>query len=352
MKTSSLRLLRSWLIVLPGCMILFAADSNPQPPKDSNVTTTAPPSSSSSKLDDQKPSAPSAPVDPLYRLGPGDEIKVQQANAEELDGKTARIDAQGSVNLPMAGRVQLGGLTLEEAQSAIASKLSELLLRPDPVVSITEYRSQTVSVLGSVNTPGVIPLQGRKTLMETISQAGGLRQDAGSEVEITRRMANGPIPARNEWLDPSGQFSIAKIDLTQLMAGKTPQENITVMPNDVISVPRTEVIYVAGNVHKPGGYPLGADSKISVIQAISLAEGLAPQSSAKNAKIFRPRGDTADKEEIPVNVAGILSGKTPDVDLQPRDILFIPDSASKRAGVRAVEAALQAAVGVAIWRVP
>lgn len=348
---SKLRILSFWLVAMSGCMLLRAADSNSQPPKDTNPATTSSAGSSSAKLSDEKP-APAVSADPLYRLGPGDEIKVQQANAEDLDGKTARVDAQGFVNLPMAGKVQVGGLTAEEAQSAVAAKLSDLLLRPNPVISITEYRSQPVSVLGSVNTPGVIQLQGRKTLMEAISQAGGLRPDAGNEVEITRRIVNGHIPGGNERLDPSGEYSVAKIDLTQLMAGKTPQQNITVMPNDVISVPRTEVVYVAGNVHKPGGFPLGPDSKVSVLQAISLAEGLAPQSSPKNAKIFRPRGDGAEKQEIPVNVAGILSGKAPDIDLQPRDILFIPDSASKKAGVRAAEAALQAVVGVAIWRVP
>jgi polysaccharide export outer membrane protein len=110
------------------------------------------------------------------------------------------------------------------------------------------------------------------------------------------------------------------------------------------------VIYVTGQVHKPGGFPLGASSEISVLQAISLAEGLGPQASGKRAKIFRTQGDSPAKEEIPVDVAGILSGKQQDVELKPQDILFIPDSASKKVGIRAAEAAIQAATGLVIWR--
>ena len=286
----------------------------------------------------------------LYPLGSGDEIKVQQANADELDGAIARIDDQGFVDLPLAGRIHVGGLTVGQAQTLIADRLTSFLLKPNPIVSVEEYRSQPVSVLGEVNNPGVIQLQGRKTLMETISMAGGLRQDAGNDVEITRRLANGRIPAGKESLDASGEYSISKIDLTRLMGGRNPADNIAIMPNDVVSVPRTEVIYVTGEVHKPGGFPLGASSEISVLQAISLAEGLGPQASAKRARIFRTHGNDPNKEEISVDVAGILAGKHPDVELKPQDILFIPDSTSKKAGVRAAEAVIQAATGLVIWR--
>jgi len=110
----------------------------------------------------------------LYRLGPGDEIKVFQENAPELDGKTARIDDLGFINLPLTGRVKLSGLTLEESEQAVAGPLGKFLLTPNPVVSITDYRSQPVSVLGAVNTPGVLQLQGHKTLLELLSMAGGV----------------------------------------------------------------------------------------------------------------------------------------------------------------------------------
>lgn len=285
----------------------------------------------------------------LYRLGAGDEIKVQQPNAEELDGKTARIDDAGFVTLPLVGRVQLGGLTVEQAELLFASRLANLLVKPQPIVSITEYRSQPVSVVGAVNTAGVIQLQGAKTLVEVLSLAGGLRENAGSQVEITRQIAYGHIPVSKESLDSSGEFSIARIDLSRLLKGENPSDNIVIRPHDVITVPRAEIVYVTGDVRKPGGFPTDSSGAISVLQAVSLAEGLGPQASAKNAKILRPTGDGSEREEIPVNLQAILAGKAVDVNLQPRDILFIPDSRSKKAGVRAAETAMQAITGLALW---
>ena len=252
-----------------------------------------------------------------YHLGPGDEIKVQQSNAEELDGRTARIDDMGYATLPLVGRIKLGGATLEQAESLLASRLSHLLVNPEPVVSIAEYRSQPVSVLGAVNNPGVLQLQGRKTLMEMLSLAGGMRQDAGGEVVITRRLGYGRIPVSNESLDPSGQFSTARIDAAGLIKGANPGDNVVILPQDVISVPGSEMIYVAGDVHKPGSFPLRDSNGISVLQAISLAEGLGPQASAKNARIFRAHGGDQEKDEIPVDVWRILAGEGTDFKLQP-----------------------------------
>lgn len=293
--------------------------------------------------------ATSTPSPALYRLGPGDEISVQQANAEELSGKPARVDDMGFVALPLIGRIHVGGLTVQQSQSLIASRLSDLLVNPDPVVSIMAYRSQPVSVVGAVKNPGVIQLEGNKTLLEVISQAGGLTPDAGTEVEVTRQMEFGRIPAGADTLDPGGQYNTARINLTNVTNGRDPRGNIAIYPHDVISIPRAEMIYVTGNVKKAGGFPLNTNSGISVLQAVSLAEGLAPQSAPKKAKIFRPQGDGKAKQEVPVNVEAILSGKSTDFNLQPGDILFIPDSASKKAGVRAAEAAVEAATGVVIW---
>lgn len=289
----------------------------------------------------------SAPA--LYMLGPGDEIAVHQPNAEELDGIPARIDDNGNVNLPLIGRVRVGGLTVEQAESLVTVKLAALLKYPQPVMSITEYRSQPVSVLGALNTPGVIQLQGHKTLVELISMAGGLRADAGPTVQITRRISSGPLPISGATEDPSGQFYTATLDLPAVLTGKAAASNLQIMPNDVISVPRAEVVYVTGDVKKPGGFPMTSNGGISVLQGVSLAEGLGPQASPKAARIFRLRGDGQLKDEVPVDMASILAGKKPDVELKSGDVLFIPDNKAKKAGARAAEVALQAVVGLA-WR--
>jgi len=158
------------------------------------------------------------------------------------------------------------------------------------------------------------------------------------------------VPGGRESIDPSGEFSIAKIDVTKLLSGQNPGDNIIILPNDVVSVPRTEVIYVTGQVKKPGGFPLGANNELSVLQAVSLAEGLGSDAAPRKAKIFRPRGEGMEKQEISVDVADILNGKKEDLALKPRDILFIPDNVPKKAAIRAAEAAIQAATGVIIFR--
>jgi len=296
------------------------------------------------------PGTSTSPIPPqLYRLGPGDEIKVQQPNAEELDGKTARVDDQGYLNLPLAGRLQVGGLTAEETEGLIKKSLTRLLVHPEPVVSITEYRSQPVSVLGEVNNSGVIQLQGRKTLVEMLSLAGGLRPDAGTDVQITRRLTYGKLPLPNATMDPQGEYSIANLNLTALLKGTNPADNIIIFPQDIISVPKAEQIYVTGDVKKPGGFPLNSNGAFSILQALALAEGFGPEAAPKNAKIYRSNGESKDKTEIPIDIKAIMDGKSRDVTLMPKDVVFIPDSASKKAGVRAAQLALSAATGLA-WR--
>jgi len=290
---------------------------------------------------------PLAPA--LYRLGPGDEIKVQQPNAEELDGKTARVNDQGFVNLPLIGRLQVGGLTVEQTEALVTTSLARLLVHPAPVVAITEYRSQPVSVLGAVNTPGVIQLQGRKTLVEMLSMAGGLRQDAGTDVEVTRRLSYGKLPLTGATTDPQNEYSIARVNVAALLKGNNPSENITIYPQDIISVPKADQIYVVGNVKKPGGFPLTTNGGVSILQAVALAEGLGPEAAPKNAKIYRSSGDDQPKTEIAIDLKAIMTGKGPDVNLLPKDVLFIPDSAGKKVGAKAAQIALSAATGLA-WR--
>jgi polysaccharide biosynthesis/export protein len=291
------------------------------------------------------------PVAPsLYRLGPGDEIKVQQANAEELDGKTARVNDEGFVNLPLVGRLQVGGLTIEETETLVTNGLSKLLVHPAPVVAITEYRSQPVSVLGEVNTPGVIQLQGRKTIVEMLSLAGGLKADAGTTVQITRRIAYGKLPLPGATVDAQNEYSMARLNLSALLKGSSnPAENIVIFPQDIISVPKADTVYITGDVKKPGGFPLTNEGGLSILQAVALAEGLGPEAAPKNAKIYRDIGPDQPKKEIAVNLQAIMQGKGSDVTLEPKDVLFIPDSASRKAGVKAAQLALSAATGLA-WR--
>jgi polysaccharide export outer membrane protein len=285
-----------------------------------------------------------------YTLGPDDQIIVRALDLEEIKDQPVRIDMNGNINLPLVGRVHAAGLTVEQLERQLVKLLKAYLQDPTVTVAVNEFRSQPVSVLGAVNKPGVHQLQGRKTLFEVLSLAEGLRNDAGNTIKITRRKEWGGLPLSTAKDDPTGQFSVADVNVKSAMEGRSPQENILIMPYDVISVPRAELVYVIGSVRRAGGFVLNEREAISVLQALSLAEGLERTAAPQNARILRPAPDPSKRTEIPVDVKKILAGKSNDVPLQANDILFVPNSVAKSAALRTFEAAVQIGTGVVIYR--
>src|SRR5258707_8192319 len=146
-----------------------------------------------------------------YVLGPDDQIALQAPDIEEISAKPVRIDLGGNINLPLIGGVQAAGLTPVELQSRLRDLFKKYVKNPDITVSITEYRSQPVSVLGAVQNPGVHQLQGNKNLLGVLSLAGGLRPDAGSTVKLTRRLKWGRIRLPHDADHPTGQASVAAV---------------------------------------------------------------------------------------------------------------------------------------------
>ena len=134
------------------------------------------------------------------------------------------------------------------------------------------------------------------------------------------------------------------------MEAKNPQDNIEVLSNDVITVPKAELVYVVGAVKRPGGFPLAEKEQISVLQAVSLAEGLDRVAGVNQARILRQLRPGAERTELKVNVGQILDGRAKDVSLQANDILFIPTSVAKSTSLRVMEVAIQAGTGMAIYR--
>jgi polysaccharide biosynthesis/export protein len=287
-----------------------------------------------------------------YVLGPDDGISVHVVDLAELDSKALgiiRIDHQGNIRLPLAGRIQASGLTVEQLEKEIANRLTSIMNDPEVTVSVAEFRSHPVSVLGAVRNPGVYQVTGRKTLFEVLSLAGGLNPDASNRVNITRLAPAGRLPLSNAVLDKTGAFYIGELNVRNVMEAKDPDENIDVLPGDVITVPKADLVYVVGAVHRSGGFPLSEKEQISVLQAVSLAEGLDRVAGAKNARILRQPAPGAERTEIPVNVQEILDGRAKDMSLQANDILFIPNSVAKSASMRAIEAAIQTGTGLVIW---
>jgi polysaccharide export outer membrane protein len=286
-----------------------------------------------------------------YVLGPQDQIQIRVLEVDELGDKPLRIDDAGEITVPLVGTVKAVGRTLREFEQDLSRRFQRFIREPQVSVTLVEMRSQPVSVIGAVNAPGVHQLQGKKRLVELLSMAGGLRQEAGHHVKITRRRKEwGEIPLPDAVTDTTGEFSIAQVELRGMMEARNPAANIEVRPHDVIAVPQAEMVYVVGDVRKPGGFVLGYRENVSVLQALALAEGLERTASPKHARILRMNPATEKRVEMPVDMGKILAGRASDVPLQADDVLFVPGSAARRASWRLLESALQLGTGVVIYR--
>ncbi len=249
-----------------------------------------------------------------YRIGPGDLLELKVFEVKELD-QTVRVSEDGSITLPLVGRVMVEGLT----QEGVVQKLTELLQakyvkNPQVTIFIKEYKNQQVAVIGAVEKAGSYELVGRKNLLQIISMAGGLKDTAGNEIFILRE-------------GPDGQSSTIPIDLKELMVNSNPALNVPIEPNDVINVPvdREIRVFVMGRVTRPGAVKAKLSEGITLLQAIADAGGLAE--GAKESSITVTRKDKAGKEQkIKVNLKDIIKGKKKDIKLQEGDVVFVPES--------------------------
>ena len=299
------------------------------------------------------PAAPSttpasAPTPSTYLLGADDQIIIQGPELEEVANRPYRIDPEGYVSLPMLGRLKAGGLTIGDFETQLNHAAAKYVRNPQLVASVAEFHSQPISVVGAVNQPGAQQLQGRKTLMQVISMVGGFRPDAGNTLTITRESQWGPLPLPNATTDASRKYSVAEISIPELLSEKNPELNIPIMPNDVITIPVSETVYVVGDVHKAGGFLLGEHKDMTVLQAVAMAEGIDGTADSKHSRIIHHAADSS-RTETPINVKLILAGKAADVPLNGGDILFVPGSTSKKAGLRTMEAVITTASGMAVW---
>ena len=284
-----------------------------------------------------------------YVLGPDDQIIIQAVDVPDISSKPQRLDPNGDLKLPMVGRVHAGGLTLEQLEAELIKRLKVYIQEPDVAVSVAEFHSQPVSVIGAVKNAGVHQLEGRKTLVEMLSLVGGVGPDAGPTVRITRGLDAGAIPLPEAKVDSSAAFSTVEIDLKSLLNGTSPEKNIVIRRHDVISVPPAEVVYVVGEVAKSGPVALSGGQSITVMEAVSSTGGVLRTAAANHARILRRVDGDQKRTEVAVDLKQIMQGKADDVSLAPGDILIVPDSGGKRAATRAIEAAIQAGVMVGTY---
>lgn len=281
-------------------------------------------------------------------LGSGDEVTLRDSDVEELNGKVFQVGEDGTIGLPIVGRLQVSGLAVAEVERAINEKLKVYVKEPKTTIAGLQYHSRPVSVIGAVNSPGVYQITAPRTLVQMLSVAGGLRSDAGSWLVVTRKDPRESAHPTQPNADFATGVTEIRIPLAGLLNGSDSRAGMWVVPNDVISVAKGEMIFVMGEVRKPGGFVLGDREHLSLLKALSLAEGLQGSAAPRRAKVLR---ETAgERSEIPVDIAKILAGKDQDLYLMPDDVLFVPTNTSKKIAIRSIEAAIQAGTGIAIWR--
>jgi polysaccharide biosynthesis/export protein len=280
--------------------------------------------------------AQSVPLQPVYALqiSAGDLLDLNVFDTPELSAKL-RVDEHGNVTLPVAGTLRVLGLTAEQVGHAIEARFRETDVLKDPHVSVAvlEYATQGVTMVGEVKNPGVYPLLGAHGLLDLISAAGGVTPNAGKAVTITHRTdLDQPV-----------------IVIMDNKPGSTAGFSIDVRPGDTIMVSHAGIVYVMGDVNKPGGFLIENSDRLTVVQAIALAEGTNRTASLNNAKLIRKTA--TGRQELPVPLKKILADKAPDLLLADGDILFVPSSAAKNA-LHDVESILPSAAGAAVYHVP
>jgi polysaccharide export outer membrane protein len=266
-------------------------------------------------------------------IAAGDMLDVAEAHGTELHA-SVRVSQAGTVVLPLAGEVNVEGMDERAAAHAIEAVLigKGMLLHPQVTVLVTAYAGQDVSVLGEVTRPGVYNYTVHHRLLDLISAASGLNPNAGRLVMITHR--SDPEKAEPVVLDPSG-------------LDPKGTHNPELMPGDTVQVERAGLVYVVGDVIRPGAFPVDAVQAITVVQAVSLAWGPTQNAALKNALLIREQA--GGRTVTTLNLKRMLRGLDPDLPVRDRDILFVPDSTARNLLNRSLESVVQSAAGVSIY---
>jgi len=283
-------------------------------------------------------------------LNAGDRLRIDVLDADEISGRPYQVGEDGKISLPLLGRIQAAGLSVNEFESTLVTELSKYYRDPRVAVTVTELRERPVVLVGAFSYPGTYQLRGRQRLSEIVSSAGGLQEHAQRRLLITRRREAGEIPLPGASFDLKRQVSTAEILLNELMQPAVPGEDLEMKPHDIVTAPRIQSVYVSGEVGRPGEYELGRRNTLPVTRLITLAGGLTTNAMAKKAYILRPTGEAGQNETVPVNVKQIMKGAAEDAGIRPNDVLVIPTSSSKRVfATRMMMVVLPAVVTTAIW---
>ncbi len=286
-----------------------------------------------------------------YLIGSGDLLGIEVFDVPELS-RDVRVNETGYISLPLIPtRVRAIGLTPYQLQDKLAELLQTngLVSTPEVSVSVKEQHSQPITVIGAVKTPMVIQALRRTTLLQALSQAGGIADDAGTTVIVTRPASDPSDSTDPNDAPPPSPPQTFTINLADVLESADSRFNIPLIGGDVVSVPRAGIIYVVGSVTRPGGFLIQNDlDKMTILKMLSLAGGTTNTAKTKSTVILRKNPDTGKRDQVPVDLGKIMKMQSQDVQLQPNDILLVPDSKSLRALHRAGDVAVMFTSGVAI----
>ena len=348
-----------------------------------------------------------------YVIGNGDLLSVEVFDVKELT-REVRVSQTGSIGIPLVPvRLHVAGLTETQAEQKIAEVLEAngLVSRPQVSVTVRERKSKPITVVGAVGHPMVYQADHQVTLLEVLAEAGGIANDAGDVVIVTRTVqesspsqseppalgpedalpanprsaepiSNAPVfppgaasssegassakqgaspplltaqektpAATASALPPSLPSNTITVNLNDLMETGNTKNNIVLQAGDVVTVPHAGIVYVLGAVSRPGGFVLANDrAQMSTLKVLALAGGFNRTAKTDRAVIIR-KDSQGQQHEVAVDLKKVLSRKAEDLQLQPSDILYVPDSGAKQAILRAAELGVALGSAVALYRV-
>jgi polysaccharide biosynthesis/export protein len=240
-----------------------------------------------------------------YQIGEGDLLRITVYDNPDLDTVT-RVSGEGRITFPLIGEIAVNGLTTVQVQKRIADRLRDGIIRkPEVSVFIQEYKSKKVTTLGEFVKPGLIELRGNATLMEVISNAGGVTANAGETLVIKRKILK-PDAA------PSADETIT-VPLAAFLEGRAAGEQVMVADGDSIYVPRAAFAFVSGAVKTPGVYKI--TQGLTVLKAITLAGGFTQRAAKGKVSVIRKTMD--GEKSNPARMDDLV---------QPDDVVVVPES--------------------------
>jgi polysaccharide export outer membrane protein len=266
-------------------------------------------------------------------IGPGDEVEIEVFDTPDLT-QNSRVTDAGELSLMLGGKVRLASLTTSEAARTIEQALiqAHVMYYPRVLVTVTQYATQSVTVFGEVAKPGTYSIDTPRSVVDVLGLAGGLTDLADRHVTIERHTSHRQIP-----------YYVSN------RAGDFLDQTVLVNPGDKILVPKAGIIYVLGDVARPGGYPMtNNDGTLSVLQVVAAAGGTATSAAPNSSKLIR-RTAVGGYQSDPLPLSAMQKGKKPDMQLQAGDIVYVPFSYLRNAALGVTNIAASA-TGAVIYK--